>query len=92
MQIVFGQLLDIIINLIIDYKGIMIHNKRFRQDSAIERLENTIVMHEANTELTLSIMEDHNLSTGAAEKVESIRKQKIERAKYTIERTKSKLR
>jgi len=69
-----------------------IHNKRFRQDSAIERLEKTITMHEANSELTLSILEDHNLSTGAADKVESIRVKKIERAKFTIERTKGNLR
>ena len=65
-----------------------IHNKRNRQESAIERLENTLTMHEANTELTLAIMGDKNLSTGAAEKVESIRAKKIERAKKTIENTK----
>ena len=33
-------------------------------------------------------MEDHILSTGAAEKVESIRAKKIERAKTTIKNTK----
>ncbi len=49
-------------------------------------------MHEANTELTLAIMGDKNLSTGAADKVESIRAKKIERAKKTIENTKEKLR
>jgi len=65
-----------------------IHNKRNRQESAIERLENTLTMHEANTELTLAIMEEHNLSTGAADKVESIRAKKIERAKTTIKNTK----
>ena len=65
-----------------------IHNKRNRQESAIERLEKTITMHEANTELTLAIMGDKNLSTGAAEKVESIRAKKIERAKTTIKNTK----
>ena len=64
------------------------HGKRLRQEGAIKRLENTVVMHEANTELTLAIMEDKNLSTGAAEKVESIRAKKIERAKKTIENTK----
>ena len=64
------------------------HGKRARQESAIKRLENTVVMHEANTELTLTIMGDKNLSTGAAEKVESIRAKKIERAKKTIENTK----
>ena len=70
----------------------MIQNKRNRQDAAIERLKNTITMHEANTELTLAIMKDKNLSTGAAEKVEALRKKKIERAKFTIERTKENLR
>ena len=45
-------------------------------------------MHEANTQLTIAIMEDHNLSTGAADKVESIRAKKIERAKTTIKNTK----
>ena len=64
------------------------HNRRNRQESAIKRLENTVVMHEANTELTLAIMGDKNLSTGAAEKVESIRAKKIERTKKTIENTK----
>ena len=39
------------------------HGKRARQESAIKRLENTVVMHEANTELTLAIMQDKNLST-----------------------------
>ena len=64
------------------------HGKRARQESAIKRLENTVTMHEANTELTLAIMKDKNLSTGAAEKVESIRAKKIERAKTTIKNTK----
>ena len=35
------------------------HNKRNRQESAIERLEKTLTMHEANTELTLAIIGDH---------------------------------
>ena len=69
----------------------MKHNKRNRQESAIERLEKTLVMHEANTELTVAIMEDKELSTGAADKVESIRQQKIKRAKITIENTKEKM-
>ena len=64
------------------------HGKRARQESAIKRLEKTLAMHEANTELTLAIMKDKNLSTGAAEKVESIRAKKIERAKTTIKNTK----
>ena len=64
------------------------HGKRLRREGAIKRLENTVTMHEANTELTLAIMKDKNLSTGAADKVESIRAKKIERAKKTIENTK----
>ena len=32
------------------------HGKRERQEGAIERLENTLKMHEANTELTVAIM------------------------------------
>ena len=65
-----------------------IHNKRNRQESAIERLEKTLSMHEANTELTVAIMEDKKMSTGAADKVESIRQHKIESARTTIENTK----
>ena len=62
--------------------------RRFRQEGAIKRTEAQLAMHEANTELTLAIMKDKNLSTGAAEKVESIRAKKIERTKKTIENTK----
>ena len=64
------------------------HNKRNRQESAIERWEKTLSMHEANAELTVAIMKDKELSTGAADKVESIRAKKIERAKTTIKNTK----
>jgi hypothetical protein len=64
------------------------HGRRFRQEGAIKRTEAQLVMHEANTELTLAIMEDKNLSTGAADKVESIRVKKVERAKTTIKNTK----
>ena len=67
------------------------HNRKNRQEGAIERLEKTLAMHEANTELTVAIMEDKELSTGAADKVESIRQQKIKRAKTTIENTKEKM-
>ena len=67
------------------------HNRRNRQESAIGRLEKTLAMHEANTELTLAIMGDKNLSTGAADKVESIRAKKIERIQTTIENTKENL-
>ena len=67
-------------------------SKRERQQGAIQRLEKTIAMHETNAELTIAIMEDKNLSTGSADKVESIRKHKIKRAKTTIEKTKEKMR
>ena len=64
------------------------HGKRLRQEGAIERLEKTLSMHEANAELTVAIMKDKELSTGAADKVESIRAKKIERIRTTIENTK----
>ena len=64
------------------------HGKRLRREGAIKRLETTLAMHKATAELTIAIMEGHNLSTGAANKVESIRAKKIERAKTTIENTK----
>jgi len=67
-------------------------SKRERQQGAINRLEKTLAMHEANAELTIAIMKDKNLSTGSADKVESIRKRKIKRAKTTIEKTKEKMR
>ena len=70
---------------------IMKHNKRIRQEEAIKRLETTLAMHEANTELTVAIMEDKKMSTGAADKVESIRQHKIKSAKITIEKTKEKM-
>ena len=70
-------------------RHIMKHNKRIRQEEAIKRLEKTLVMHEANAELTVAIMEDKKLSTGAADKVESIRQHKIKSAKTTIENTKA---
>ncbi len=65
--------------------------KRDRQERAIERLEKTLTMHEANVELTIAIMEGKKMSTGAADKVESIRQQKIKSAKITIEKTKEKM-
>ena len=64
------------------------HGKRLRQEGAIKRLETTLAMHEANAELTVAIMKEKELSTGAADKVESIRTKKIERAKITIKNTK----
>tara|TARA_R100001443_G_scaffold97697_1_gene104571 strand:- start:3 stop:248 length:246 start_codon:yes stop_codon:yes gene_type:complete len=79
-----------ILNLI--YENIMNHNKRTRQEDAIKRLEKTLAMHEANAELTVAIMEDKKLSTGAADKVESIRQHKIKSAKTTIENTRANMR
>lgn len=67
-------------------------SKRERQQGAIQRLEKTLAMHEANAELTIAIMEDKNLSTGSADKVESIRKRKIKRAQQTIENTRKRMR
>ena len=64
------------------------HGKRLRQEGAIKRLETTLAMHKANAELTIAIMEEKKLSTGAANKVESIRAKKIVRAKTTIKNTK----
>ncbi len=66
--------------------------KRERQEGAIQRLEKTIAMHEANAELTISIMEDKEMSTGSADKVESIRKSKIKSAQQTIENTRKNMR
>ena len=66
--------------------------KRERQEGAIKRLEKTIAMHEANAELTISIMEDKEMSTGSADKVESIRKSKIKSAQQTIENTRKRMR
>ncbi len=67
-------------------------SKRERQQGAIQRLEKTLAMHEANAELTIAIMKDKNLSTGSADKVESIRKRKIKRAQQTIENTRKRMR
>ena len=69
----------------------MTGNKRLRQEEAIKRLTQTVASHEANTELTISIMEDHNLSTNTAEKVEKIRQRKLQYAKDTIENTKKRM-
>jgi hypothetical protein len=48
-------------------------------------------LHEANTELTISIMKDHNLSTSDADKVEKIRQRKLKSAKDTIVNTKKRM-
>jgi hypothetical protein len=65
--------------------------KQVRQENAIKRLEKTITMHEANAELTVAIMKEKELSTGSTDKVESVRKKKIERAKTTIQNTKKRM-
>ena len=70
----------------------IMQSKRERQEGAIKRLEKTLAMHEANTELTVAIMEDKEMSTGSADKVESIRQQKIKSAKTTIEKTRENMR
>jgi len=67
------------------------HGKQLRQEGAIKLLETTLAMHKANAELTVAIMEEKKLSTGAANKVESIRAKKIERIQTTIENTKENL-
>ena len=69
----------------------MSDKKRLRQEEAIKRLTQTVASHEANTELTISIMEDHNLSTNTVEKVEKIRQRKLQSAKDTIENTKKRM-
>ena len=66
--------------------------KRERQEGAIQHLEKTIAMHEANAELTISIMEDKEMSTGSADKVESLRQSKIKSAQQTIENTRKRMR
>ncbi len=68
-----------------------LNKKRDRQERSKKRLENTLKMHEANELLTVAIMEDKGLSTGSKDKIESIRKKKIERIKKTIENTKKRM-
>ena len=68
-----------------------VNKKRERQEKSIKRLEKTLKMHAANELLTVAIMEDKALSTGSKDKIESIRKKKIERIKKTIENTKKRL-
>ena len=65
----------------------MIKNKRNRQESAIKRLENTLTLHEANTELTKRILEDKG-KTKTSDEIEKLRQKKIERTKITIKNTK----
>jgi hypothetical protein len=52
---------------------------------------NKRLRHEANTELTISVMKDHNLSTDDTDKVEKIRQRKLKLAKSTIEHTKKRM-
>ena len=68
-----------------------VNKKRERQERSIKRLENTLKMHEANELLTVAIMQDKALSTGSKDKIESVRKKKIERIKKTIENTKKRM-
>ena len=68
-----------------------LNKKRDRQERSIKRLENTLKMHEANELLTVAIMEDKGLSTGSKDKIESVRKKKIEKIKKTIENTKKRM-
>ena len=79
-------------NILKPHKKEIMQTKRERQEGAIKRLEKTIAMHEANAELTISIMEDKKMSTGSTDKVESIRKSKIKRAQQTIENTRKRMR
>lgn len=64
--------------------------KRVRQENAIKRLEKTLTLHEANTELTQRILQDKKL-TKTNEEIEKIRAKKIERVKTTIANTKARL-
>jgi len=64
--------------------------KRERQQSAIKRLESTIALHEANTDLVKRILEDKELKK-TSDEIEKLRKKKIERAKATIQNTQKNL-
>ena len=64
--------------------------KRERQQSAIKRLESTIALHEANTDLVKRILEDKELKKTSVE-IEKLRKKKIERAQATIQNTQKNL-
>ena len=66
--------------------------KRELQEGAIQRLEKTIAQHEESADLTISIMEDKEMSTSSADKVESIRQSKIKSARQTIENTRKRMR
>ena len=66
-------------------------NKRVRQEAAIKRLENTVTLHKASTDLVKRILEDKEL-TKTSDEIEKIRKKKIERAEATIVSTKANMR
>ena len=65
--------------------------KRERQQSAIKRLESTIALHEANTDLVKRILEDKELKK-TSDEIEKLRKKKIERHQVAIQNTKNKMR
>ncbi len=75
--------------------------RRIRRESAITRIQKTILAHEANTDLTKRIIEDHAESGSkkymkfdpnlSEEQIEKLRKKKIERNKITLENTKNNL-
>ena len=64
--------------------------KRERQQSAIKRLESTIALHEANTDLVKRILEDKEMKK-TSDEIEKLRKKKIERAQATIKNTQKNL-
>ena len=64
--------------------------KRERQQSAIKRLESTIALHEANTDLVKRILEEKELKK-TSDEIEKLRKKKIERAQVTIQNTQKNL-
>ena len=64
--------------------------KRERQQSAIKRLESTIALHEANTDLVKRILEDKEMKK-TSDEIEKLRKKKIERAHATIKNTQKNL-
>ena len=63
------------------------HGKRERQESAIQRLEQTIAAHESGPILVQEILQAKGKQMMIPE-IEKLRKKKIERAKTTIENTK----
>ena len=76
--------------------------RRIRRESAITRIQKTILAHEANTDLTKRIIEEHAESTSqkfmkfnsnpTEDQIEKLRIKKLERAKTALENTKANLR